>query len=122
MSEVKVTKLEMFVAIAGVLSEAGYDEYVEAVEKEIAALDRKAEKAKERAAAKAAESDEYKAIVAGALTDEFQTGTAIFELVGDEDLTLGKVRARLTSLVKDGSAVKEEVKVGDKKAMAYRLA
>lgn len=125
MSE-RVTKTDMYARIYDALIAADETELADWVEEEMAALAIKAEKAKARAAAKRAEGDEYKAIVAGALTDEFQTGAAIFEAVGDEDFTIAKVRARLTALVKDGSAVKEEVTVESdgksRKVMAYRLA
>lgn len=125
MSE-RVTKTDMYARIYDALVGIDETELADWVEEEMAALAVKAEKAKARAAAKRAEGDEYKAIVASALTDEFQTGAAIFEAVGDEDFTIAKVRARLTALVKDGSAVKEEVSVESdgksRKVMAYRLA
>jgi len=102
--------------------EQGYQDYADFCQKQIDALARKAEKAKERAAAKKEEASEAKALVAAALTDELQTGAQIFEQVGDEDFTIGKVRAQLTALVRDGSAVKEEVKVEKRTVMAYKLA
>ena len=125
MSEKKVTKREMYAQIADILTSEGYDDLAEFCENEIAALDRKAEKARENAAKKRAEGDALKAAVASALTDEYQNGQTIFEAVdaGDPDFaTLGKVRARLTALVKEGVAVKEPQKVEGHEYMGYKLA
>ena len=38
------------------------------------------------------------------------------------DITAAKVSARLTSLVKEGLAVKEEIKIENRKLMGYKLA
>jgi hypothetical protein len=126
MSEHRITKAERYAEIAVILRDESYEELADFCDAEVESLEAKAAKAKERAAVKRAEGDEYKAIVAGALTDELQTGQAIFDAVGDEDLSLGKVRSRLTMLVHDGAVEKEEVSVteGEKtrKVMAYRLA
>lgn len=97
---------------------------------EIDLLDKKAVKAKERAAEKALEkkNDPLKNEVATLLTDDFQTaGDILAQMDGDEELTLAKVSYRLTALVKEGVAVKDDVKVegsdGKKKAAkGYKLA
>jgi uncharacterized protein with PhoU and TrkA domain len=98
-------------------------------EKEIAALDRKAAKAKERAATKAAEADALTGLVEAALsTDEFKPIADIAAIVAesDGDATVSKVTYRLSKLVKDGVAEKSEVTVPGKdggkarKVMAYR--
>lgn len=125
MSEKKMTKRDMYARIAEVAGAAGHEDLVEFANKEIAALDLKAEKARERAAAKVSEVDDLEAAVASALTDELQTGQAIFEAVdtGDEEFaTIGKVRARLTKLVKAEVAAKEDVKEDKRTVKAYRLA
>lgn len=125
MSEKRITKRDMYARIVEVATEAGLADIVEFAEKEIAALDLKAEKARERAAAKVSEVDDLEAAVASALTDELQTGAQIFEAVdnGDEKFaTIGKVRARLTKLVKAEVAVKEDVKEDKRTVKAYRLA
>ena len=86
-------------------------------------LDAKAAKAKEKAAEKKAANDELKTTVAGVLTDEFQTADAIVDRIGDAEVTKAKVVNRLAALVKEGVAVKEEVKQEDKtKKMMYKLA
>ena len=114
-----MTNKEMFEQIKGKLTDA---EEIAFIETQIAALDRKAAKAKERAAAKKAEGDELRAEVQAILTEEFQSAQAITDAIGKEDVTKAKVIARLKQLVDTGVAVKEEVKIGDKKQMAYKLA
>lgn len=121
MADTKMTKVE----ILGMIKEACEDNevIVEFCDKEIAALGAKAEKAKARAAAKKAEGDELRAIVASVLTTEPMIAEDVLAAItGVEDLTKAKVIARLTQLVKAGDAVKTEVTVDGKKRMAYSLA
>ena len=82
-------------------------------EKELASLEHKAEKAKERAAAKREAGDELQGIVAGVLTADFASREAITDLVKatDPEATLGKVGYRLTKLVEAGMAQKAEATV-----------
>lgn len=97
-------------------------------DKEIAALDTKAAKAKERAAAKKAEADVLMDQVAGALTDEYQTIADIAASVIEDnaDATVSKITYRLTKLVEAGVAEKTQVTIpateGSKarKVQAYR--
>ena len=108
----KMTKKEMFAKIAEAMSTD--TEVVEFCAKEIAALDKKAEKAKERAAKKRAEGDELKDAVKDVLTDEFRVTADIVEDVvagGWDEATVGKVTYRLNALVKEGVAKKEDVTV-----------
>lgn len=120
----KVTKKEYYVMLKEVVENSkseNKDELVEFIEKQITLLDNKAAKAKERAAEKRAEGDELRALVEATLTDEYQTIADITEQIDSEDVTKAKVTARLTQLVKDGLAVKEEAKTEDgKKVMVYR--
>ena len=128
----KITKREMFEIIKDIV--AGEDVEVDAqvvadfCDKEIAALDTKAAKARERAAAKKAEGDALKELVAGALTDELQTIADITVDVVEQDAeaTAGKVGYRLRALEAEGVAVKEKVKIkgetGTREVVAYRLA
>ena len=121
MADTKMTKVE----ILGMIKEACEDNevIVEFCDKEIAALGAKAEKAKARAAAKKAEGDELRAIVASVLTTEPMIAEDVLAAItGVEDLTKAKVIARLTQLVKAGEAVKTEVTIDGKKRMAYSLA
>lgn len=97
-------------------------------EAEIEKLDKKAAKARERAAAKKAEGDELTEVVFAVLnTNEFMTRAAIMDALDgkiDEDVSINKVGARLNKLVAAERVEKSEVSVerdGKKaKMMAYR--
>ncbi len=102
-----MTKREMFDYIAKNLNE---DEVVAFCENEIALIDRKNAKAKERAAKKAA-SDELYIAVQEALTNELEPRDVITSRISGEDVSVAKVGARLTKLVEAGIAVKEDIKV-----------
>lgn len=98
-------------------------------EKELAALDHKAEKAKERAAAKREAGDELQTIVANVLTADFASREDITNLVKETDpeASVGKVGYRLTKLVEAGVAQKAEASVEGtdgkkKKITVYALA
>ena len=117
----KVTKKEMFTEIKAVLETVeGSEELVAFVEKQIEALDNEAAKAKERKAKKIAE-DTLTDTVASLLTVEFQTAEAIVDAIGDEEVSKAKVVNRLSKLIADGVAVKEQTKVGDRKVVCYKL-
>ena len=113
----KITKREMFEAIKETF-ETGACKYDAATvmafcDKEIASLDAKAAKAKERAAAKKAEADVLMGQVEDALTGEFQTIADIAAAVAEvnADATVSKVTYRLTKLVEAGVAEKTDVSV-----------
>lgn len=91
------------------------------VDKTIAQIDAKAEKAKEKAAEKKANGDALYAIVAEAVDAEFKTIEQITAVVNEKDpeATRAKVTARLTKLVKEGKAFKTQVKVDNRKVNAY---
>ena len=89
---------------------------------QIVAIDTKAEKAKARSAEKKANGDELRDVVQTILTEDYQTIDAIVAQIEGEDVTKAKVTARLTSLVKNGLAEKEDVKDKEgRKLKAYRL-
>ena len=92
------------------------------VETTLAQIAAKAEKNKERAAAKRQAGDELRAQVLGFVTEEWQTRDEIAANFEDEDVTPAKVGARLTQLVADGSVVKEKQKIDGKDKMVYALA
>ena len=124
MADVKMTKAMWFEEIKAVVEASGAEhaaEMVEFIDAEMARLAAKAEKAKERAAAKKVEGDELREVVRAVLTDEFQAIDAIVAQIDGEDVTKAKVTARLTQLVKAEMAEKDQIKVGDRKVMAYRL-
>ena len=128
----KITKRAMFEAIKETF-ETGSCKFdaatvVEFCDKEIASLDSKAAKAKERAAAKKANADGLTDLVAAALTDEFQVIADIAAAVAesDADAIVSKVTYRLGKLVEVGKAEKTQVTIpateGSKarKVQAYR--
>lgn len=128
----KITKREMYEAIKETF-ETGSCKYDAATvvafcEKEIASLDSKAAKAKERAAAKKAEADVLYDQVADVLTGEFQVIADIAAAVAEvnADATVSKVTYRLGKLVEAGVAEKTQVTIpaseGSKarKVQAYR--
>lgn len=94
-------------------------ELVEYCEKELAKLDKKNAKAKERAAEKRAIGDELQADVLAAINGDPQTRddilAAVIEATGDEELTVGKVQSKLNNLVEAGKIAKCKVKTEDGK-------
>lgn len=90
-------------------------------ENEIEQLNKKALKAKERAAAKRAEADELTDKVKAVLTEEYKTIAEIVIELDDEEITAGKVTSRLTKLVNAGEAEKTDVKVDKRTIKGYRL-
>ena len=134
----KMTKAMWFEAIKEVIvaSDAEQkDEMVEFIDAQMEQLAKKAEKAKERAATKKAEGDALTEAVKAVLTDEAVTRDVIAAKVAEtygEDATIAKVgyrltqlvkakvTARLTQLVKAEEAVKEQIKVGERKVMGYK--
>ena len=117
-----MTKRENFEEIKKVMSDNA--DIVAFCEKEIELLDRKNEKARERAAKKRAESDAMTEAVYAALTDEFAFIDDIVAATEGDEVTRGKVVARLSKLVKAGKAAKEAIKnpEGKGKKTAYKLA
>ena len=92
------------------------------IDKVVASIENKAEKAKAKAAEKRANGDELREAVQSVLTDELQTADAILVQLQGEDLTKAKIVARLTQLVKAGIATKEDVKTDDNRTVkAYKL-
>ncbi len=118
MTEKKITKKEMFEAIKVGCTTGEWTvsdvEIAEFCENEIALLDKKAAKAKERQAAKKAEGDELTDIVKSVMsTDEFEVIADIAAKVAeiDAESTIHKVTYRLGQLVKNGLAESTDVKI-----------
>ena len=124
--EKKITKRDNYEELSNIVAESNSEikeELLAFIEKEIASIDAKAEKAKAKAAEKKANGDELRDIVQSLLTNELQTADAILVQIDGEDLTIAKIRARLTQLVNAGIAVKEDVKNSENKTQkAYKLA
>ena len=118
----KITKREMFEALVAYAESTDMEvqvsettvtaaDFAAFATKEIEQLDKKAVKAKERAAAKRAEGDALMDEVLAVLTSEFQTAAEVAAQIEDEDATVAKISYRLGSLVKSGKAAKEDIKV-----------
>ena len=128
MAEVKITKAMVLEVIGKNVENMTFDGDVTAedvtafVETTLAQIAAKAEKNKERAAAKRQAGDELRTQVLGFVTEEWQTRDEIAANFEDEDVTPAKVGARLTQLVADGSVVKEKQKIDGKDKMVYALA
>ena len=127
MADTKITKKDFFAAIRTmvegieVVGDIPADKVLEFIDTQVAQIDAKAAKAKERAGEKKAEGDEISKRILEVLTDDFQTGEYITQLVSDiPEITKSKVVARLSNLVKQGKAEKEQIKVDTRKIMAYR--
>ena len=118
----KITKREMFEALATYAETTDMEvqigdavvtaaDFAAFATKEIEQLDKKAVKAKERAAVKRADGDALTEAVLAVLTNEFQTAADIAAQIEDEDTTVAKISYRLGSLVKNGRVIKEDIKV-----------
>ena len=129
MAEMKITKAMWFEMIKGVVEASEAEEkagMIEFIEKEQEMLAGKAEKARERAAKAKATGDVLKAAIKAALTDEFQTVEEVEAAIDAEqfpELTRAKIVARLSALVRDGEAEKDQKKIegSSRKVMAYRV-
>ena len=129
MDSVKVTKKDYYNAIIALARGEKIDvDVIPFCEKEIAALDQRNVKAKERAAKKRAEGDALQDAVYAVLTDEFATRTQVAEQIDPAlEASVAKVGFRLNARVEAGKAVKESISVvgedgKNKKVMGYKLA
>lgn len=124
--EKRITKRDNYEALKEIVEKSNVENaemLVEFINKQIEMIDNKSAKAKEKAAEKRAEGDELRAVIKSVLTNEYQTVDAITTQIEGEDITKAKVVARLTQLVNNGEAVKEQGKSEDnKKVMMYKLA
>ena len=125
MADKKITKKDMYNGLIATLTENFGDEvqeYVDFLQGEIAALDKRAEKEKERRAAKKAEGDDLKDAIAEVIEAEPKTAEALAEELADEypEITKAKVTYRASQLVKDGEIYKTQIKTEDgRKVVAY---
>lgn len=125
----KITKMDVLATIGGFFEnydgeidgEVTVEDILNYVHTTIGQLEAKTAKAKERAAKAKAEGDELREAIESVLTDEFKTIADIINELGIEDLTPGKVSARMGQLIRLGRATKTDVKVGDRKVKGYAL-
>ncbi len=120
----KITKKEYYSMLKEIVMKSNIndkDELVAFIDKQVQLLDNKAAKAKVKAMEKRVEGDELRNTVEAVLTEEYQTINTIIEQIDDEEVTKAKVTARLSQLIKEGLAEKEEAKTEEgKKVMVYR--
>lgn len=113
--EKKFTKRELYDALIGKLCgeevEVDAQILVDFCQAEIDRIDQRNAKDREKREAKKAEPDVAREKVFAVVDEQFRTADAIHDLVDDEEITLGKVRHRLASLVRDGLVKKQEMKV-----------
>ena len=130
MTTKKITKkdnLTDIIALTKAAAEAGiegfdFDEIKTFAEKEIDNLDKRAAKAKERAATKKAETDTLKETIFATLNSEtFLTINNIVAAIDDEEVTNGKVASRLTALRNEGRVESEDIKVDKRVVKGYRV-
>ena len=129
MAEKKVTKRDMFEGIKAILTEnfeaAEVAEYVEFIDKEVGAIDTRAEKEKTRRAEKKAEGDALgdavKAAIEGAEEPITAEGIVDTIIVDFPEATVAKVRYRASKLVKDEVVTKTELKIDGRKVVAYTV-
>lgn len=128
--EKKITKKDYYTMLKEIVEESkdieteiSKEELLEFIDKQVASINAKAEKAKEKAAEKKANGDELREVVQSILTEEYQTIDSIVSQIDGEEITKAKITARLTSLVKAGLATKSDVKNEEtgKIQKAYKL-
>lgn len=123
-----MTKKEMYVEMREMMIAAGNYELADFCEKEINALERRTEKARETAQKKREEADPLVAIVTDALTEDWQTIADIADQIEDENASVAKITYRLNKLAETGVAEKAKVEipateeVKKRRVTAYRLA
>lgn len=129
MADKKVTKREMFEGLKAILTEnfeaAEVADYVEFIDKEVSAIDTRAEKEKTRRAEKKAEGDALgdavKAAIEGAEEPITAEGIVDTIIVDFPEATVAKVRYRASKLVKDEVVTKTELKIDGRKVVAYTV-
>lgn len=122
MKEKKMTKKEKFELILAVEGVKENEELKKFIEDEIAALDSRAAKAKERAEAKKSEIDNLAELVFNAIAEKGSvTVQDIVKSVSEveEDVTSAKVVSRLTKLYNAEKIEKKEITVDKRKLMSY---
>jgi len=117
----KMTGRKYFETLKAYAMNAGDVDSADFCDKQIAAIDKKNEKARERAAAKKAE-DVLMDAVKACLTGELQTAEDILAQVDVADATKAKVSNRLSRLATAGVAEKDTVKIDKRSLVAYRIA
>ena len=95
------------------------DDMVDFIEKSIAQLDARTEKARAKAAEKKAAGDELKANIKAVLSETPMTVADIVEALDDPEVTNAKVIARLTQLVNAQEIFKTDARVDKRTLKVY---
>lgn len=120
----KKTKREFYEEIKNLLTDKAQIEFVDA---QIALIDKRNEKVKEKRAEKASgcEADiQARAVAALRNAGRAITLPELVAGVADNEVsyTSSKIVYYIRPLIEDGTIVKEKVKVGDRKVMSYKVA
>ena len=118
----KMTKMERFQALKTFVENSTSEmknEFIELIDGEIEAIERRKAAAKVRAEQKKAESDALTDAIYACMTDDAQTVEDILENVDFEDVTRNKITARIGKLIKAGLVMKQTIKVDGSRKMAY---
>ena len=100
------------------------DELITILQKQVASLDARSKRAAEKAIEKAAKADEMRKAIQGILSETPKTADQLVgELaeIGFEEVTRAKVTSRMKALIDNGVAQKGQIKIEDRKVMAYAL-
>lgn len=100
-----------FTDAEGARTDVTAEQLLEFAQNEIGLIDRKNEKAKERAEKKRMEGDELSAAVFAALTDEFSTIADIAARVDAEDVSVAKTQFRLNQMAKQDKIEKGSITI-----------
>ena len=115
MTTTKFTQKDFYNAIIDVIEgndlAISGEEIIEFCNKKIAAIDKKAETAKAKAAEKRVKGDELSDAIRNVLTNEPQTLADLAAAIDGEDVTVAKVQYRVNQLVKNDEATKVKVSV-----------
>ena len=115
-----MTKIEILALIRELCSDN--EIVVSYCDKETASLEAKAAKARARAAEKKAAGDELYATVVECVGSEPVTAETVLGMIEGEDLTVAKIRARLSQGVKNGVLSKDTAKIDGKNKVDYTRA
>lgn len=119
----KKTKVVYFTELKDIVTNAlgteAAGEYLDFIDRELGALEKRRANQKAREDKRKAENDEMARAILDMLTDEPATNADILEEINDPEATPAKITARLSKLAREGLVAKETIKVDGKKRVAY---
>lgn len=115
----KKTKVVYFTELKDIVTNAlgteAAGEYLDFIDRELGALEKRRANQKVREDRRKAENDEMARAILDMLTDEPATNADILEEINDPEATPAKITARLSKLAREGLVAKETVKVDGKR-------